>query len=119
MPAHALGLSEYFSGTMSCKICDNEHSTATLGDSEEPCVQHSPCDVQRPDVCQRIEDCCEVSPLRATEGTDDVLPNNPSWIPSIACLSHFLDDSDGLIEEDASLAIEPGSLPGDTEVLAG
>ena len=65
MPRHALGLSVNRSGTLSCKISDNEDTTATLGDSKPACVQHSPSDVHRPEVCQLIEDCCEVPAARA------------------------------------------------------
>jgi hypothetical protein len=99
IPAHALGLSRYRSGASACKISDNEDSTATLGHSEPACIQHSPSDVHRPDFCQRVEDRCEVVALIAAEGTDDVLPDDESGLNRSSCITHLLDDSDGLEEQ--------------------
>jgi hypothetical protein len=55
-PSHAFWLKKYFSGTFPAnKTSDNEHSLATLGDSEELSVQHSVGE-PIPEVAQRPED---------------------------------------------------------------
>jgi hypothetical protein len=45
IPAHALGLKKYRSGSGSgSKMSDKEDTLASLGHSEELSVQHSPCE---------------------------------------------------------------------------
>lgn len=75
MPAHAFGLSQYFAGALSSKICDKEHSTAALGDSEEARVQHSPRNVTRPEVNHRLDDDSKVSATVARECSWHVFPD--------------------------------------------
>jgi hypothetical protein len=59
IPAHAFWLKKYRGGTSSSKMSDNEHSTASLGDSEEASVQHSE-GPPIPDVLQRPEDGTQI-----------------------------------------------------------
>jgi hypothetical protein len=61
IPAHAFALKKYFGGTFSSKVCDNEHATATLGDSKILSVKNSPRDVTRPAFSKCGEDCCKIS----------------------------------------------------------
>jgi hypothetical protein len=42
IPCAALGLKKNLGGTWPSKTSDNEHSTATLGDSEISAVEHTP-----------------------------------------------------------------------------
>jgi hypothetical protein len=44
IPSQARALKKYLCGTSVSSTCDNEHSTAALGDSEILAVQHSPGD---------------------------------------------------------------------------
>src|SRR5438132_2874122 len=79
MPAAAFGLKENRGGALSSKICDNEHATAALGDSEPLRIQDSPRDVQRPCVGQGVKRRPEIPSPIATEGAGDVLPNSKPW----------------------------------------
>lgn len=80
IPAHAFGDSQYFAGALSSKICDKEHSTTTLGDSEEARVQDSPRNVTRPEVDHFLDDDSKVSAAVATEGSGDVFPDGEVWL---------------------------------------
>jgi len=51
IPRHASLLKEYFSAGCVSKTCDNEDTTAALGNSEELSVKHPVCDTI-PEVCQ-------------------------------------------------------------------
>jgi hypothetical protein len=119
MPSHARRLNVYRSGTLASKICDNEHTTASLGDSEELCVDKPPRNVQRPDFSKRVQDCEEVVAFIAAEGTCDVFPDGESGKSSSCCISHLLDDSDGFMEQAGSFSGESCPFAGDGEVLAG
>jgi hypothetical protein len=60
IPAAARALNEYFSGTSSItKMSDNEHTTASLGDSEVLSVKHSERE-PIPKFSQRREDGAQI-----------------------------------------------------------
>ena len=59
IPAHAFGLKKNLGGTSVSKMSDNEHSTASLGDSEVASVQHS-VGPPIPEIAQRPEDVSHV-----------------------------------------------------------
>ena len=80
IPAHAFGESQYLLGALASKICDKEHSTASLGDSEEARVQHSPRNVTRPEVDHFLDDDSKVSAAVARECSGDVLPDGEVWL---------------------------------------
>jgi hypothetical protein len=85
-----------------------------LGDSEVSAVQHSPGEVVKPDVGQRREYDGEIASAVGGKKSGNVLnediPSGPNKV--VGC-------SDELEEEPAALALEPGPLAGDGEVLAG
>ena len=76
MPLAALALKEYLAGAVWLKTCDNEHSTASLGDSEVSSIQSSPRDTI-PELLHFIEKSGEVSPLVGSEEARDVLQQDP------------------------------------------
>jgi hypothetical protein len=110
MPLAAFALKENLAGAVGFKTCDNEHSTASLGDSEVASVQSSPR-YAIPELFHFIEKPSEVSPLVGTEETRDVLQHEP---PRSALL-HSVEEGEG---KTASLACESSSLACDAEVLA-
>lgn len=67
MPAAAFGLKQYLRrcGPVS-KTSDNEDATASLGYSEELCIQHSPRHAV-PEVIQVIDDSVEVASVLDAE----------------------------------------------------
>ena len=111
MPVAARGLKEYLGGALGSKICDNEQTATALGDSKPSRIQNAPRAVQRPCVCQCIEDGGEVPPPMATEGTGDVFPKSQSWADGP-------DDMDGFIEEATALTIQSRAPSGYAQVLA-
>lgn len=117
MPAAALGESQYFCGAFASKICDKEHSTTTLGDSEVARVQDSPRNVTRPDVCQRVDDRSKVSPTVAGEGSGDVFPDGEVGLA--VGFTKLANNSNCCMEEAAPFAGEASTLASHREVLAG
>ena len=103
-------------GAFSSKIRDKEHSTATLGDSEEAAVQDSPRNVTRPDVDQRVDDRSKVSPTVRGEGTGDVFPDGKVGLA--VGIAKLANNSNCLMEEAAAISCEAGALACDGEVLA-
>ena len=76
IPAHAFGLKENRDGTCVSKTSDKEHTTASLGYSEELSIKHSPCHAI-PAFLNRIRELEERIVL-SDERSGDVLPNDPS-----------------------------------------
>jgi hypothetical protein len=112
-----LGESQYFAGAFASKICDKEHSTTTLGDSEEAAVHDSPRKVSRPDVCQRLEDSSKVSALIARQGSKDVFPDGEVGLA--VSLAELLNNSNCLMEEPAPFASKASTFARNAEILAG
>jgi hypothetical protein len=66
MPAAAFADSQYRRGTARVsKTADNEHATATLGDSEPARIDNSPGDTV-PEVCQVSEDVAKIATRMAS-----------------------------------------------------
>jgi len=116
IPAHAFGESQYLLGAFASKIRDKEHSTATLGDSEEAAVQDSPRNVTRPEVNHRLDDSSKVSATVAGKGSWDVFPDGEVGLAVGG--AKFANNSSCLMEEAAALPRESCALAGDGEVLA-
>ena len=76
MPLAAFALKENLCGAVGFKTADNEHSTASLGDSEVSSVQSSPRNAI-PELFHFIEKPSEVSPVVGTEETRNVLQHEP------------------------------------------
>jgi hypothetical protein len=110
MPLAAFALKENLGGAVASKTCDNEHSTASLGDSEVSSVQSSPRHAI-PELLHFIEKPSEVSAVVGTEETWDILQHDPPR----SSLLHKVKESEG---EAGSLACESCSLACDAEVLA-
>jgi hypothetical protein len=111
MPLAAFALKENLAGAVGFKTCDNEHSTASLGDSEVASVQSSPR-YAIPELFHFIEKPSEVSPFVGTEESRDIFQHEP---PRSALL-HKVEEGEG---KAGSLACESSSLASDAEVLAG
>jgi len=110
MPLAAFALKENLCGAVGFKTCDNEHSTASLGDSEVSSVQSSPRNAI-PELLHFIEKPSEVSPVVGTEETWDIFQHEPPR----SSLLHKVKEGEG---EAGSLACESSSLACDAEVLA-
>lgn len=67
IPCAAFTLNKNRVSVSGSRTCDNEHSTAALGDSVELRIQHSPFDVTKPCVAQRPEKDSHVPSLVACE----------------------------------------------------
>ena len=117
IPAAAFCDSEYFSDAFGSRISvsdgAHEHSAPALWHPEVLRVKSSPRR-QIPAFGQRVEDDPEVCAFRASRAVEpfDVFNEDGSGAKSV-------NDSHELEEESAALPCEPGSLAGDTEVLAG
>jgi hypothetical protein len=111
MPVAALALNENLSGAVGFKTADNEHATASLGDSEESSIQNSPR-YAIPELLHFIEKPSEVSTVVAREEPRDVLQHDPPR----SSLLHKVKVGKG---QTGSLACEPCALACDAEVLAG
>jgi hypothetical protein len=111
MPADAFALKENLCGAVAFKTCDNEDSTASLGDSEVSSVQSSPR-YAIPELLHFIEKPSEVSAAVGTEETWDILQHEP---PRSALLNK-VKEGEG---EAGSLACKSCPLACDAEVLAG
>jgi hypothetical protein len=119
MPAAARGLKKNLDGTLASKIDDKEHTTASLGDSEPPRIQHSPSDVQRPCVSPCRDNPSQIASSRSAKQSGDVLAHNELWTSSTRGLPHLADDPHELIEQTGACPVdEPGSLAGHAHVLA-
>lgn len=93
------------------KIPDNEHSTASLGDSEILSVQDS-VGKMIPAVSQRLGKGTEVDPAVRGQASGNVFPKNPA-----RC--NFTSQVDKVEGQSAALSRKSGSLSGDGEVLTG
>jgi hypothetical protein len=111
MPLAAFALKENLAGAVGFKTCDNEHSTASLGDSEVSSVQSSPR-YAIPELFHFIEKASEVSAVVGTEEPRDILQHKPPR----SSLLHKVKEGEG---KAASLACESSSLASDAEVLTG
>jgi hypothetical protein len=98
-------------GTASSKTSDKEHSTTSLGDSEESTVQHSPGHAI-PEVGQRREYDGEISATVRGKKSGDVLNDEPAGPNSVG-------DACELEEQRRALAGEARSPPRDRDVLTG
>src|SRR5690554_2922880 len=113
MPLHALALKKYLSGAFASRMVDNEHATASLGDSEMLRVEYAPLSGPegskgntsvRPPIGgtpnlsshQERENGCEVCSVCRAEGSWDVLPNSPPWILTVSRLQHLANEPHGL-----------------------
>jgi hypothetical protein len=114
MPAHAFGERKYFGGTFASKICDKEHSSTALSDSVPAAVQHSPRNVTRPDVNQRLEDDSKVSTAVTAEKARDVFCNGDVRLAVL--FSEFANNSNCFMEESAPRAREPCALAGYAQI---
>jgi hypothetical protein len=111
MPTAARGLKQYRCGTLSSKIRDNEHSAASLGDSEVSSIKSSPANVTRPEFVKATEDCCEISATVGGKKPRHVFEHSKSR-------SQFVNDSYGLMEQPAPSPGQALALPGNRQVLA-
>ncbi|CAA7620523.1 conserved hypothetical protein [Magnetospirillum sp. SS-4] len=108
IPAHAFALKKYLDGIGPVSsTCDNEHTTAALGQAEILGVEHPPRDCPRgskhstsvrPFAPWRDDRTIfsGQSAQKASEGvvaggedSGDVLPNNPSWVDGIGEFHEF------------------------------
>lgn len=92
-------------------MSDNEHSTASLGDSEVACIEHSPRDAV-PEVGQRAQHDAEVPTIVRGEQPGYVLEEQPGGAKSVS-------ESGEFVEEARAGAGEAAPLARDAEVLAG
>jgi hypothetical protein len=76
MPLAAFALKENLCGAVGFKTCDNEYSTASLGDSEVTSVQSSPRDAI-PELLHFMEKPSKISAVVGTEETRDILQHDP------------------------------------------
>jgi hypothetical protein len=102
-------------GAFASKICDKEHSTATLGDSEEAAVQDSPRNVKRPEVDHRLDDSSKVSATVAGEGSGDVFPNGKVGLAVGG--AKLANNSSCFMEEAAAFACKSCAFASDGEIL--
>lgn len=111
IPAHALGLKKYRSGSGSgSKMSDKKHTLASLGQSVELSVQHSPCEAI-PELRKGAEKASK-GVVSKGQNSGDVLPEEP---PRAKRLSQ----SRKLKGEVAAFSSESTAETGDTEALAG
>ena len=111
MPRAAFGLKKNRGGTRASTMADNEHATAALGDSEMLAVQY-PVGPPVPADFQSFEERPEVAPTARAKKPWNILKQQPSGLQDVG-------HPQELPEESGSLSSEPGTLPGDGEVLAG
>jgi hypothetical protein len=118
MPRAARADSEYLAGTFCggsrisvSERSDDEHSPSALRHSEVAAVENPPRHAV-PDVGQRSKQDSEVPTAVRGEQSGYVLEKNPAG-------SNSVNDSDGVEEQAASLAVESGASSGDADVLAG
>jgi hypothetical protein len=90
MPADAFALKENLLGAVGFKTCDNEHSTASLGDSEVASIKSSPRD-RVPELIHFTEESEEITALIGTEETWDVLQHQPPRTSSL----HKVEECEG------------------------
>jgi len=111
IPAAAFGLKEYFGWAWGTKMSDNEHSAATLGDSEELAIENAPRHTV-PEFVQRIEEDSEIKSLIGRKEAWNVLDEQEPRL-------ELSDDSGELEEQSASVSGESCSSSSDAKVLAG
>jgi hypothetical protein len=131
MPAAARGLKEYFDTTCVWSTCDKEHPSASLGDAEKSCVQHTPTEVAfgaathpgaspaafrdgGPEAGEALKDGGEVLPpgLAGVQKARDVFHEHPTG-------SNRINDTNEIKEESAPRSRNARTLAGDGPVLAG
>jgi len=78
IPEAAFAVKQYFGCAVVTKTCDNEDSTASLGDSEPLSVKNPPAS-PIPHVCQRPDEGGEVPSGVRAEDSRYVFPNEVSW----------------------------------------
>lgn len=96
-------------------MADNEHSTASLGDSEVARVENPVGDME-PEVGQRLKHDPEVPAIVRGEEAGYVLQEDPSVALGEV---ELLCDACELEEEAGAGSVKTGSLAGDGEILAG
>jgi hypothetical protein len=111
MPLAAFALKENLCGAVGFKTADNEHSTASLGDSEVASVQSSPRNAI-PEFLHFIEKPSKISAVARTEETWDVFQHDPFR----SALLNKVKIGEG---EAGALACKSSPLSCDAEVLAG
>jgi hypothetical protein len=89
MPAQARWLKKYRCGTSPVsKIADNEHTLASLGQSEILSVQNSVSE-PIPEFAQPSEEGAKVPSSRRRQDAGDVLPKNPTGAQPISQSQKF------------------------------
>jgi hypothetical protein len=128
IPAAARGLKKNLGWTWASKMSDNEDAAASLGHSEVLSVQDPPAGASprsgnhtcaRPSIGgnrhigahEGAQDRCEVQTVVGGQSPRHVLPDAPFDVEGVA-------DAHVVPEQAGSLAVEPGALAGDGEVLA-
>ena len=71
------------------------------------------------DADDRFKDGFEVPSSVRGERAGDVLPYDVSWVFAIGGSPHFFDDSDGLIEQNGLVAIQPRPFSRDRHIRTG
>jgi hypothetical protein len=90
MPLAAFALKKNLAGAVASKTRDNEHATASLGDSEALSVQDSPRHAI-PAPLHFVDESGEVAPFVGTEETKDVFQHEPPR----SSLLHKVKESEG------------------------
>jgi hypothetical protein len=111
MPLAALALKKNLCGAVAFKTCDNEDSTASLGDSKVASVQSSPRNAI-PEFVHFTEESEEVTALIRTEDPWDIFKEQPAR----SSLLHKFKEGKG---KAAALACESFLATSKAEVLAG
>jgi hypothetical protein len=111
IPCAALGLKKNLLGTWLSKTSDNEHTSASLGDSEVLRVKHTPRQTIT-EFIQGFEDDSEIVSVSRRKEAGHVFENKPSR-PKLS------QDSDNLPEQAALSAAQSCSFSGHRQVLAG
>ena len=111
MPAAAFGLKKNLADTRFCRTADKEHAAASLGDSEPLAVQN-PVSDDRPAFPKSREDGPHIGSPATAKKPWNILEEPPRR-------ARDLGDADDFPEQAGACAVEPCSLPGDGEILAG
>lgn len=106
IPAHALGLKEYVSGTHVSKMSDNIHTSASLCHSEELRVKYAPRHTI-PEVIHLGQELSESLPTFDRERSWDVLPNKPARTNLAYCSN--------ILVHESRLTLESFAFPRDGE----
>ena len=112
IPAAARGVKKNLCEAWLSKTSDNEHSAASLGDSEKLAVEHTPRNPIPALDHENAEHFRKVSAAVATEKSGNILEDKPSG-------SKLAQDSRKLIKEASALPGETGPFAGNRDILAG